>query len=220
MIIDCISDLHGELPTLEGGDMLIIAGDMTGSDKVIQWKNFFDWFEDQDYKKKVFIGGNHDNYLTACLSSSKAEDMGLREELWYDYLCDTGTEYEGIKIWGSPWTKTFKGINPHCTAFTCASDEEICQKWHLIPENIDILVTHSPPYFVLDQNKHGEHCGSTSLHNELMRIKPKFHIFGHIHENGGKKMILKTPGHDITCINASIMNEYYDPVNNPVRIHI
>jgi len=52
MIIDCIADLHGFYPELDGGDLLIIAGDITASDKSHQWVEFFKWLAAQDYQKK------------------------------------------------------------------------------------------------------------------------------------------------------------------------
>lgn len=63
MIIDCISDLHGSLPKLEGGDLLIIAGDLTSNDSDKSWNAFDEWIHKQNYREKILIAGNHDNFL-------------------------------------------------------------------------------------------------------------------------------------------------------------
>lgn len=213
MIIDCISDLHGEYPELEGGDLLIIAGDLTASDKPIQYECFFDWLGKQQYKKKIFISGNHDNQAMSQF------DWGENVE----YLYDSGTQFEGLKIWGSPWSLWFYGINPHCKAFT-ATDRQLNKEYELIPDDTGILITHSPPYGIFDKIQRNPwrhdldddlHVGSVSLRNHvMMRVKPKLHVFGHIHEGGGN--ILDT---NVTkFINCSYMNEDYEPVNKPIRI--
>lgn len=205
MIIDCISDLHGHYPKLEGGDILIVAGDLTDNDEFEQYCHFFGWLEDQQYKKKIFISGNHDNQAMSQF------DWGKDTE----YLYDSGTEFEGLKIWGSPWTKTFVGMNPRCKAFTVDTDQELHSKFSLIPDNIDILITHSPPHGIFDVVKPYSLCGSVYLREHVMgRIKPKIHVFGHIHEHGGKILDAITT----KFINASHMDECYDPVNKPVRI--
>ncbi len=220
MIIDCISDLHGQYPELKGGDLLIIAGDLTASDKKEQYEQFFTWLCMQDhYKKKIIIAGNHDNGLLP--EPTKKIENGIYHYLeCCEYLCDSGTEFEGLKIWGSPWTLAFYGINPKCKAFTCDTDEELAEKWKLIPNDIDILITHCPPYGILDKveritldEDHG-HVGSPSLRNVLHRVKPKLWVFGHIHSCGGRSIDLCTT----TLVNASQMNERYEPVNKPVRI--
>lgn len=216
MIIDCISDLHGYYPTLEGGDLLIVAGDLTARDEKEQYEEFFNWMKNQEYRKKVFICGNHDN-------------QAMSQFDWYDaeYLCDSGTEVvtngNRLKIWGSPWSSTFKGMNPHCKAFTCDTEEELAVKFSLIPEDVDILITHSPSHGILDsvldqsvgfENEYTRYCGSISLREKFFQIKPKLHVFGHIHEWGGKSIDLTTS----ICINASIVNEKYEHVNKPVRV--
>jgi Icc-related predicted phosphoesterase len=217
MIVDLISDLHGHYPELEGGDLLIVAGDLTRNDLPTSFGSFYKWIRKLDYKKKVFICGNHDNYLL--------DNPYYGIEL--DFLCDSGTEFEALKIWGTPWTSQFPGINPHCCAFTKPFMHSLKDKWALIPDDVDILITHTPPYGILDRvdRDGGTHVGDTDLLNELeTRIKPKLHVFGHIHENGGQKIILKRAGigtenHTI-CVNASIMNERYQPINQPVRVII
>jgi len=225
MIIDCISDLHGYYPKLEGGDLLIVAGDCTATDSMQCWDNFFKWFDKQNYKKKIYISGNHDNFLTQCCNNVQCADIVYSSECEkQEYLCDSGTEFEGLKIYGSPWCKTFVGMNPHCKAFTVDTEEELAEKWALIPNDIDILITHSPPFGFFDrilrQNKWGyivEYTGSLSLRNQVMdRIKPQIHIFGHIHEWGGKMVDTCTT----KFVNASHVNEYYRPVNQPIRIVI
>ena len=214
MIIDCISDLHGFFPTLTGGDLLIVAGDLTATHSVDELLVCVEWLEKQPYKKVVVVPGNHDSVLEkdGCLPCADYDGQII------EFLCDSGTELitncNRLKIWGSPWTKTFKGINPKCTAFTLNTEEELNEKWNLIPNDIDILVTHSPPYGILDANIKEKHVGSTSLRKHFFRIKPKLHIYGHIHECGGKSIDLVSS----ICVNASIVNERYQHVNKPVRM--
>jgi Icc-related predicted phosphoesterase len=227
MIIDCIADLHGFFPELEGGDLLIVAGDITASDTVPQLKAFFDWFEVQKYRKKVLIGGNHDNFLANSLSTSTAKKLGLDGmdlgQNEYEYLLDSGTEFEGLKIWGSPWTPWFYGVHPKCKAFM-VSEAELDKKFTLIPANTDILVTHGPPFGCLDKNVEGTHCGSTSLADRIFELNFKLHVFGHIHEAYGQcaegYMIEgeKETAFGGLHVNCSYVNYHYKPVNKPVRV--
>lgn len=239
MIIDCISDLHGYYPNLKGGDILLLCGDYTATDKLTEWAEFFAWLEKQPYRKKILVAGNHDNFLFNSFPKNKNEaeelkevqdflqEMGEEVETDFEYLCDSGTEFEGLKIWGTPWTAQFPRINPQCCAFTVKyhdKDENLEDYWKKIPNDIDILISHSPPYGIFDKIKRIkfsgrssdiDHVGSMSLRNHVIsRIKPKLHIFGHIHECGGQM---------IDCVitkfvNASYLNEHYEPVHDPVRI--
>ena len=207
MIIDCISDLHGYYPKLEGGDLLIIAGDLTYKDKLEQHEEFCEWLDVQPYRKKVVISGNHDNNIDPdginCLRNTV-------------YLFDSVTEFHGLKIWGSPWTKTFPSMNPKYKAFTLDTEEELAEKWSLIPNDIDILITHSPAYGILDKTITRERVGSKSLQMDLFqRIRPKLFVCGHVHEGYG---VNHNEGFLKNAINVSHVNERYEPVNKPVRI--
>jgi len=210
MIIDCISDLHGYEPQLPGGDLLLLAGDYTAGNKIIQWNNFFEWLINQPYRKKILIAGNHDGLLSSSFSKT---------EIDFEYLCDSGTKFEGLNIWGTPWTPWFHGVNPACKFFM-ANKTHLEKKFKLIPENIDILITHGPMFEVLDENKNKFNCGSYSLKNHINRSTPKFHICGHIHEQGNKQKIYEYEGKKITCINCSYVNEEYEPCNSYVRISL
>ncbi len=225
MIIDCIADLHGFYPKLPGGDLLIVAGDMTSSDKIPQWKEFYDWLMAQEYLKKVYIGGNHDNFLKSCVSLGDPQYRWLKhlqenpvDDFEGIYLCDSGTEFEGLKIWGTPWTPIFDGVNPECKAFMADDEFFLDQKFALIPRDIDILITHGPMRHMLDANEDGYACGSRSLKSHIDRAKPKFHIFGHIHEQGGQDMMYDHGYCNTWCVNCSHVNEKYKPVHKHMRI--
>ncbi len=214
MIIDCISDLHGYYPKLEGGDLLIVAGDLTARDTLDQRLEFLRWLRRQEYKKKIWIAGNHDGSLVGLNFTPTRPDSA-------EYLLDSGTEFEGLKIWGSPWTKTFPGMNPHCKAFTMEADCQLGEKFKLIPDDIDILVTHSPPYGILDTVSRWpdpipENCGSKHLLSHVNRIKPRLHVFGHIHEGCGQSIVFEK--HIRYFVNASHVNEVYEPINKPIRV--
>ncbi len=215
MIIDCISDLHGEFPNLEGGDLLIVAGDLTAQDGLKGHSDFLEWLHKQDYKKKVVAAGNHDGFLVNNPNFYSKTDI--------DYLCDSGTEFEGLRIWGSPWTKSFPKMNPHCMAFTQPSEKLLREHFEKIPNDVDILVTHCPPFGVLDDCIDRERqkivgFGSLHLRHMMEKIKPKLHIFGHLHLCGGQKTLFKHEGPNTWCVNAAIMDEDYEPSHKPVRI--
>lgn len=219
MIIDCIGCLHGYKPKLEGGDLLIVTGDLTSGDDAFQRIDFFLWLDKQDYRKKILIAGNHDNLLEKLppIRESLPENT--------DYLCDSGVEYEGLKIWGCPWSYKFPGINPKCEAFTYGNDTWFYDEKVLnIPTDIDILITHAPAFSVLDgipiEDGSVYHAGSKALYSWLKYVhRPRLHVFSHIHEAYGQTEYFPVFGGDMMIsVNCSIMNEKYKPVNAPVRI--
>lgn len=211
MIIDCISDLHGFFPNLEGGDLLIIAGDLTAHDSYEEHEKFQEWLEAQDYKKKIVVAGNHDNKLY--------DDLDLNfPEMGIAHLENSATEFEGLKIWGTPSSLWFDRINPFCSAFTC-KESGIGNNLSLCPSDVDILISHGPAHMILD-----EFLGSLSLRYELdTRLKPKLFVCGHIHEGYGRSF-LHRPGYgdenNTICVNASYVNENYKPVNKPIRVEL
>jgi len=228
MLIDCISDLHGSFPELPGGDLLIIAGDLTSNDTTMAWKNLFDWVEKQNYRKIVYIAGNHDGFLQQCCNSSESMDLwrefqddDLKPNDRIEYLCDSSIEFEGLKIYGSPWTPEFG--NWH---FMLPRGEALRRKWDLIPLDTDILITHGPPWGILDKtvqfpSSNLDHCGCSDLKEAVKRIKPKLHVFGHIHFSYGEDADQWGLDGPITkYVNASHMNEEYEPVNPPIRIEL
>jgi Icc-related predicted phosphoesterase len=213
MIIDCISDIHGSYPKLEGGDLLIICGDLTARDSVEEHLQFADWLDIQSYTYKVVIAGNHDNNIDPesieCLRGAY-------------YLQDSGCTIENLNLWGSPWTKTFKGMNPHCKAFTVDTEEEMKEKFDLIRKDTDILITHCPPYGMFNAipMKDGTdlHLGSQSLLEVIVRIEPLICVFGHIHEAYGRESAFYPSGKVGTVVNASIFYSNKDDDNKPIRV--
>jgi Calcineurin-like phosphoesterase len=144
MIIDCIGCLHGFRPNLEGGDLLIVTGDLNKSDKIDQYSDFFSWFACQNYSYKVMIAGNHDTEIFHGL------DFSFPDERIY-YLEDFAVEIEGLKIWGTPWSHRFIGINPKCCAFTYFDETWFYdEKVSKIPHDTDIIITHAPAFGILD----------------------------------------------------------------------
>jgi Icc-related predicted phosphoesterase len=214
--ITCISDLHGYYPKLDRGDLLIVAGDLTGRDTHDQHVEFSSWLKKQHYRMKIVIAGNHDGYMEKNVSSGVTTEIGPME---CTYLCDSGTEFEGLKIWGSPWSLWFPGINPKCSAFT-GNENKLMDAYDKIPSDTDILITHGPAYSILDETRDDRHVGSKGLYGWLKYVgRPRLHVFGHIHESYGQKEVFPTHNDKMMLsVNCSIVNENYEHVNEPIRV--
>ena len=203
MKIVFISDTHGKHDELKlpEGDMLIHAGDVSSRGTLPQVQQFLDWFEKQPFKYKIFIAGNHDF-------------LAEREPYTFEslipsnciYLKNNGIEIEGIHIWGSPITPWF-----YDWAFNRHRGKPIAKYWEMIPKNTDILVTHGPPFGVLDKTVTGFTVGCEELDKKLKNLNVKIHVFGHIHEAYGVKKVGET-----TFINASILDINYKLSHKPV----
>jgi len=215
MIIDCISDLHGYEPALPGGDILIIAGDMTATDSVPHWVDFFGWLAKQRYKKVIFIGGNHDNFLAQCISGNAARDLNLSEDFpeIMEYLYDSSFECEGLKFYGTPYQPSFVGQNPICAAFSLDTEEELAEKFNKIDDDTDILITHGPMFGCLDQCSR-RRVGSMALKHRISELPNlKFHVFGHIHEDG-----MNFRKREAVHINAAYVTEVYEERHKIMRV--
>lgn len=211
MIIDCISDLHGFYPELEGGDILLVSGDLTAHDLHRQYIPFMDWIKRQDYKHKVYIAGNHDGCLEDGWSIPTSDGV--------IYLRDNCCEIQGLKIWGSPWTPRF------CDWHFMKADTPngLGQVYKEIPNDIDILMTHGPPKGILDRTwVDSKSAGSKELLKAINRIRPKLHVFGHIHEGYGQKVVGygQKVADNTTFVNCSHVDFYYEPKNKAIRVEM
>ena len=122
------------------------------------------------------------------------------------YLEDEEVEIEGLRLWGSPWQPWF-----YDWAFNLPRGPALRAKWDRIPAGIDVLVTHGPPHGVLDHVGRGEDVGCEELLEAVRRVRPRLHVFGHIHEGYGQ---LERDG--VRFVNASTCTLSYDPVNAPI----
>jgi Icc-related predicted phosphoesterase len=170
-------------------------------------KNFMKWYSKlNQFQYKIIIAGNHDMLFEkeGLYARSLIPDNVI-------YLEDSGVEINGINFYGTPVTKPYGNW-----AFN-RPEEKLEKYWNAIPDDTDVLITHSPPFMIGDYIPHNKrHGGSPSLYKEIVeRIKPKIHCFGHIHQGSGTKFIENT-----VFINASNLNGVYEYVHKPYFIEI
>lgn len=187
MKIFAISDTHGrheQVQIPEGTDMLIHAGDFSNikspSFNHNEVNKFLMWLEQQPVKYKVIIAGNHDTSIESrFITKNDFKDKGII------YLEHELIEIEGIKIFGSPYTPEF------CNWAFNRKREELGKIWDTIPDDTDVLITHGPPKGILDsasRDKHvSENVGCSALLKRVLKIQPKIHIYGHLHDNQDNK---------------------------------
>lgn len=215
MKISALSDMHGELPPVPSCDLCLIAGDLCpATDHSIHFQEYWlettfnYWLKDIDAKKKIFIAGNHDYIF------QNRPDLIRKMKFAGTYLEDSGIEYEGLKIWGTPWQPYF-----YDWAFNLY-EHDLKEKWEKIPQDTDIIVVHGPPQGYGDSaprtNAKGyENTGSPSLLTKITEIKPKLVVFGHIHEGYGQWMLDNT-----ILANVSVLNGQYVMTRPPMMFEI
>ena len=206
MRIVCLSDthdLHREL-TVPDGDLLLHAGDATMKGTPAQIEAFDRWLGTLPHPHKVVIAGNHDWAFQRTPATARAMIRNAR------YLEDEETTVAGLRIWGSPWQPWFFDW-----AFNLQRGAEIAAKWALIPAGIDVLITHGPPLGILDRTSRGDDAGCADLLAAVQRVRPKLHLFGHIHEGYG---VVERDG--TRFVNASNCSERYQPVQPPIVVDL
>lgn len=183
-----ISDTHNKHNqlTIPECDILIHAGDATGLGRESEVRNFAKWLNKQPTKHIIFVAGNHEVYFEKSLPMSR---MWVTEECPKAHvLIHESLEIEGIKIFGSPYTPYFLNW-----AFNVDRGPDIRRLWDQIPDDTQLLITHGPPYGILDVVffpdfvTPKERVGCMDLLNRINELKDlKMHFFGHLHGSNGE----------------------------------
>ncbi|CAG0883245.1 unnamed protein product [Cyprideis torosa] len=214
-----LADTHGQEDYLRypipPADVLLHAGDFSHHGTLAELKKFNDWIGRLPHRFKVVIAGNHDVALydrDDLMPYDKCAPEKARASLTNCvYLEDSGCEILGVKIWGSPWTPTWG-----TRGFQVNRGLPIAEKWALIPAGTDLLMTHGPPVGHCDFAANNQYAGDVNLLYEVQnRVKPKIHVFGHIHEAYG----LSTDGNTI-YINAATCNRGLRPIRPAVYFEL
>lgn len=207
----CISDTHNTFPQVPDGDILVHAGDLTHTGTFAETQATLDWLNTLPHRHKVIVAGNHDTLLDASRDKEKGglRFRSQRSQLnWGDiiYLEDESTEIictngRKIVIYGSP-----KSPRHGSPAFQYPRSKDV---WtDAVPTDVDILITHCPPRAHLDILT----IGCNYLLKEVWRVKPKLHVFGHVHEEHGAQWInfdaLQNAYEDIVVNNGGIGRLY------------
>mgnify|MGYP001337605213 FL=1 len=210
MRIVCISDTHNCTSEIAvpDGDLLVHSGDATITGTADEIARFSDWFSGLPHRHKVFVAGNHDWLF------EKDEQLARRLlDPSITYLQDSAGEVDGRKIYGSPWQPRF-----YDWAFNLMRGSELAEKWAMIPEDTEILVTHGPPFGILDlvpRSGWDENTGCEELRKRVEQIasfgRLKLHVFGHIHCGYGLHEEF-----GIRFVNASTCDEQYRPTQSPM----
>jgi Icc-related predicted phosphoesterase len=190
-------DLHREVD-VPPCDILIHAGDFTmDSRSAEKLLDFDDWLAELPPTFRIVVPGNHDFVV---------EDSARRQLITNaTLLVNEGIEIMGLKIWGSPVTPLFG------EAFGVVSDNRRAKLYSKIPDDTDILVTHCPPYGILDQTPGSDyHAGCQQLLGAVRRVKPMLHVFGHVHGSYGTYST-----RDTLFVNAALPGQGYDLSNAP-----
>lgn len=157
-----LSDTHNQhlrLTELPAADVIVHCGDFTEYGTEEEVLDFLNWFAKLPYCYKLFVTGNHD----LCLWDAEAiEDLpdGMH------FLQDRGCVIDGVTFFGLAYN------HPE----------------NLIPDGVDVLLTHEPPVMLLDKSD-GMHWGNLPLRRRVLEVKPRYHLFGHSHEAYGVQKI-------------------------------
>ncbi|CCD64762.1 Calcineurin-like phosphoesterase domain-containing protein [Caenorhabditis elegans] len=214
----CISDTHEQLHnvTVPDGDVLIHAGDFTNNGKREELIKFNEEMTRFPHKYKLVVAGNHELGFDHDENQGERQDAdkGLGTEDGYNiltnvtYLQDKGVTIDGVTFFGSSY-HPLRGF-----PFYRNRAEQLAECWKAVPNDTNVLITHTPPLGYLDQFG-DERWGCRDLLKTVERIQPAYHIFGHVHEQHG---VLSNG--NTTFINAAQCNKGNQIQTRPIVFYI
>lgn len=203
-----MSDTHGMHDQVEvpEGDILIHAGDFTKNGRPEEANEFNRFLGTLPHQHKIVVAGNHD----WCFERTPNGARSLMTNC--TYLQDESITICGLKFYGTPWQPRFFGW-----AFNLERGEPLAEKWALIPDDTDVLITHGPPAGILDITRLGVAIGCEDLAARVSIVRPTLHVFGHNHAQGGR-----VDGKDMfrLSVNASCCDELYQPIHRPLVVRV
>ncbi|KAI8936804.1 hypothetical protein NX059_006045 [Plenodomus lindquistii] len=234
----CISDTHNHvLNNVPLGDLLIHAGDLTNGGSVAELQKQIDWLDSLPHKEIVVISGNHDTYLDTrtrpSLSSVQRrknldwrrihylqhrrlsltvdiETPRTNEENATTPLLADDRAQRRIHIYGAPQIPACGPMDVHAFQYPRGQDA-----WSdTVPDDVDILITHTPPKHHLDLAL-SQGLGCEHLLGEVARIRPTLHVFGHVHWGAGKTVVWWDKAHDAYVRGLSIKSRWTNGLLNP-----
>jgi Icc-related predicted phosphoesterase len=210
MKIVAISDVHGKWNKIQVPecDLLISAGDYSFRGERHMIRDFHAWLHKQPATYVISVQGNHELWVQH--NFGEATEIAKEACPRVHFIEEGLVDIEGVNVWCSAWTPWF-----HDWAYNAHRGHEIKRHWDHIPGHTNILVTHGPPYGVLDivpfaDGTARERVGCHDLLEAVKRIKPDLHVFGHIHHSYGEMHVDGT-----SFYNASICDEMYMASNSP-----
>ena len=203
MKICCISDTHESHRDLqiEECELVLFAGDLTNLGNEDATRDFLKWLQDLPCKQAFFIAGNHDKQF------AEYKFIWEQESKKYDkitYLEESIVQYKEIKIYGSPYSPKYGNW------WFMEEENRLRRRWGHIPNDIDIMIVHTPPKGILDTYD-DNHVGSQALRERIVTMSPKLLVCGHIHSGYGIDKYGLT-----TIVNASVTDNYYELINPPI----
>ncbi|KAL8822886.1 MAG: hypothetical protein Q9191_006390 [Dirinaria sp. TL-2023a] len=175
--IVCVSDTHNNEPNIPDSDVLVHAGDLTQTGTMEEVQRNLDWLQSLPHPHKIIIAGNHDFALLS-------EDW--RSLRWGDivYLQEARTK---IRFANGRTINFYGELGGTCNhgnlLFKYHPHEDTWNDKN--PQEVNVFITHAPPKYHLDVDGYG----SDHLLKELWRIRPRLHVFGHVHGGYGKQVM-------------------------------
>lgn len=233
---------------LPDADLLLHAGDLTVSGKQHEHEAQVEMLTEHPAELKVVIPGNHDITLDEPYYSSHLWKHRTRQDTAAIKEMYTGSQArkagivlleEGVQSFelrnGAKFTLYASAYQPEfCDwAFAYERNEDRFNPNHWVQRllgsgaanpipshpKIDIIVTHGPPFGILDSvvgtgPRMKSSVGCKHLLRAVERCKPRLHAFGHIHEGwGAQRMKWATDGKEIKDELTSIEVDRADVVD-------